>query len=296
MTPAPDHIRTFASVAELGSLSAAARALGLTQPTVGRHIGLLEEALHLTLFTRGRDGMALTEAGLRLVDSAAEMMRATQDFQRRAAGMDADMRGTVRITANEIFGVLILPGTLRGFAKAHPEIEIEIEVTNAASNLLRRDADVALRMFRPTQNDLVARRVTSLPLGIFAHESYLAEHPPLTVAEDLKTHRLIGFDRDSGIIDAMAKIGVSLDRSDFALRSDNILTHIAGIRSGLGIGPTHVGLAQQWPGVVQVLPDLPVPPLDLWIACHADVRYNRRVRLLVDHLAQALRTPYAFVP
>ena len=160
-----DLIRTFKSVAKTGSLSAASRELGLTQPTVGRHIDLLEDALKIPLFIRSREGMKITDQGSDLVLTADEMAISANEFERRAAGFDETVEGLVRISANEIFGVLILPRILPIFAQHHPNVEIELIVSNTASNLLQRDADVAIRMFRPRQNDLVARKIADLPLG-----------------------------------------------------------------------------------------------------------------------------------
>jgi len=293
MSTSWDLIRTFLAVAETGSLSAASRRLGLTQPTAGRHIDLLEDALHLTLFTRGREGMALTDAGARLVADAREMKGASDGFARQATGLSEDITGTVRIAANEILGVLVLPRLIAPFMAQNPGIEIEVVVSNSTANLLQRDADIAIRMFRPTQNDLVARKVSEIPLGLFAHRDYIAEHgTPATIA-DLKHHRFIGFDRETSLIEAAHALGVSFTRADFPFRCDNILSHVEAIRGGIGIGVTHIDLARRWPEVIQVLDQIDLPALDLWVACHSDLRFNKRIRLVTDFLADCLRTPYA---
>jgi len=288
-----DLIRSFQAVAETGSLSAASRRQSLTQPTVGRHIDLLEAELKVPLFIRSRDGMALTPKGEDLYAAAQQMGESATAFERLASGLDEDISGTVRISANEVFGVLILPGLIGEFIAANPSIDIELVVSNGASNLLKRDADVAIRMFRPTQNDLVARKISQLPLGLFTHRDYLARGPVPTSFDDLRNFVFVGFDRDTSLIEAARMMGVNLIPDDFRFRTDNILSHIWAIRSGAGIGVTHIGLAQRWDGVVQVLPDLPLPSLDLWIACHADVRYNKRVRTVMDFLAERLIDPYA---
>ena len=288
-----DFIRSFRAVAETGSLSAAARALQLTQPTVGRHIDLLEEALNLPLFVRSREGMKLTQKGADLVTEAAEMETAATGFERRVAGLDKDVKGIVRISANEIFGVMILPGILPEFMQDNPEIEVELTVSNSAANLLKRDADVAIRMFRPTQNDLVARKIAELPLGFYAQRDYLSLKGVPEALDDLQAHRFIGLDRETSIIDAARSLGKSFDTGDFAFRCDNILSHIEAIKSGLGIGITHQGLAKNWHDVDQVLRDVALPPLELWIACHSDVRYNKRIRAVMDFLGQSLKSPYS---
>ena len=287
-----DHIRTFHAVAQHGSLLSASRHLGLTQPTVGRHIDLLEERLGYALFTRGREGMRLTEKGSDLVAAASEMQGSATGFERAASGLEERIEGTIRISANEILGALLLPGLVAEFMADHPMIEIEIEVSNDVTNLLQRDADIAVRMFRPTQNDLVARRIRELPLGLFAHETYLERCPAPRSKEDLKEHVLLGQDRNPSLIKAFDALGLPVKRHGFQFRCDNNIATIGAIRAGIGIGPLHLGMARCWPDLVQILPDLPIPPLELWLACHADVRHNKRIRLVMDFLATALKTPY----
>jgi DNA-binding transcriptional LysR family regulator len=288
-----DLIRSFQAVAETGSLSAASRRQGLTQPTVGRHIDMLEVELNVPLFTRSRDGMALTAKGADLFATAQQMGETALAFDRLATGFDEDIAGTVRISANDIFGVLILPALIGEFIAENPGIDVELVVSNDASNLLKRDADVAIRMFRPTQNDLITRKIAQLPLGLFARRSYLANRPAPRSFDDLRNFVFVGFDRDTSLIDAARSMGVNLHPSDFKLRTDNILSHVWAIRSGAGIGITHKGLASRWDDVEQVLPELHLPDLDLWIACHADVRFNKRVRAMMDFLAKRLKDPYA---
>ena len=287
-----DHIRTFHAVAQHGSLLAASRHLGLTQPTVGRHIDLLEETLGLSLFVRGREGMRLTEKGTDLVTTAGELMGNASEFERVATGLEEKIEGVVRLSANQIFGTLLLPGIIAGFMEEHPEIEIEIDVSNDVSNLLQRDADIAIRLFRPTQNDLVARKVTELPMGLFAHEDYLARHPAPQSIDDLRHHVLLGQDRNPSLIGAYRTAGLELAPTDFAFRCDNDVAEINAVRAGIGIGPLHIGMAKNWPSVVQVLPEPPIYTFELWLACHADVRHNRRIRLVMDYLAQHLKDPY----
>lgn len=288
-----DHIRTFYAVANHGSLLAAARHLGLTQPTVGRHIGLLEDRLGFSLFVRGREGMQLTDKGVDLVATAGEMLSTAAEFERRAAGLEERIEGTIRISANEIFGALLLPGVIADFMAAHPMIEIEVEVSNEVTNLLRRDADIAIRMFRPTQNDLIARKIGALSLGLFAHQSYLEKYGQPEDKKDLLSHVLLGQDRNPSLLQAYAAMGLDLAPDRFQFRCDNNIATISAIRAGIGIGPLHVGMARQWGDVAPVLPELAIPPLELWIACHAGVRHNKRIRLVMDFLAEKLKDPYA---
>jgi len=287
-----DHIRTFHAVAKHGSLLAASRHLGLTQPTAGRHIDLLEETLGLSLFVRGREGMRLTEKGADLVTAAGELMRNATEFERVATGLEEKIEGVIRLSANQIFGTLLLPGIIAGFMSEHPEINVEVEVSNEVTNLLQRDADIAIRLFRPTQNDLVTRKVTELPMGLFAHENYLARNPAPKSIDDLRHHVLLGQDRDPSLIGAYRAAGLELTPTDFAFRCDNDIAEINAVRAGIGIGPLHLGMARNWPSIVQVLPKLPIHTYELWLACHADVRHNKRIRLLMDYLSAKLRLPY----
>ncbi len=287
-----DLIHTFDAVAKTGSLLAAAKRLGLSQPTVGRHIDTLEQALNVTLFKRSRDGMALTDAGANLVASSDEMKRTATEFHRKASGQDRGISGTVRLSVNDILGVYVLPGMLKEFTDRYPEIEVELDISNAAANLLARDADVALRMFRPTQNDLIARKVVEIPVGFYAHRSYIASRGQPLGLEDLSEHSFIGFDRERYHIDAGKSFGLKLTPSDFSFRCDNIPAQVEATRVGMGIGILHQGLAANMEGVERLLAEITLPPIEIWLAWHSDLRHNARIRLLVDFLADRLRRPY----
>ncbi len=287
-----DLIHTFDAVAKTGSLLAAAKQLGLSQPTIGRHIDILEQALNVTLFVRSRAGMALTEAGADLVATSDEMMRNATDFHRKASGLEKGISGTLRLSVNDILGVYVLPGLLRDFMNRHPDIQVELDISNKAANLLARDADVALRMFRPTQNDLIARKVVEIPVGFYAHRSYLELHGQPVGIADLLAHRFVGFDRETFHIDAAKSLGLTLTPADFSFRCDNIPAQIEAIRVGMGIGILHQGLAANMAGVERLLANIALPPLELWLAWHSDLQHNARIRLLVDFLADRLRMPY----
>jgi DNA-binding transcriptional LysR family regulator len=287
-----DLIHTFEKVADTGSLLAASRALGLSQPTVGRHIDLLEQSLNVSLFIRSRSGMKLTDAGSNLVATSRDMVRSAEEFKRQSLGLDDKVSGVVRISANEILGVRILPRLIAEFLDANPGVEIELDINNSAANLLRRDADIALRMFQPVQNDLIARKIMDIPVGFYAHRDYLAKNgTPLNFA-DLREHRLVGFDREMTIIHGAKQLGEALSASDFVFRCDNILAHIEAVRAGVGIGIIQQGMARTLDNVVHVLEELDPPPLGLWIVCHSEVQYNKRVRLLMDFLAVRLKPLY----
>ena len=279
---------TFIEIVRDGSLSAAARRLGLTQPTAGRHVDALEQSLGVTLFTRSQRGLLPTQAALELLPHANAMAAAEAALRRAASGEAADVRGTVRLTASQVMSAEILPSILAGFCALHPRIDIEVSVSNTVQDLARRDADIAIRTARPTQNAIVAKRVGSLRIGLFAHKTYLAVRGTPQRLEDLARHRLIGFDRDATSFRAVAGSGSKLGRKDFGFRTDDDAVQIAAIRLGLGIGGCQTSIAAKTPGLVAILPADVSFKLDVWLAMHEDLRTTRRVRLMFDHLAEAL--------
>ncbi|MGE0401302.1 MAG: LysR family transcriptional regulator [Kofleriaceae bacterium] len=275
---------TFLAVMRGGSLSAASRAIALAQPTVRRRIEELEEALDVVLFTRATNGLVPTDAAHAMVHHA-EAMAASAAAVRRTLSAPADAeRGTVRITASEIVGVEVLPRLLAPLLAAHPLLQIEIVATNRSEDLLRRDADVAIRMVAPTQAALVARRAATVPLGLFASEAYLAAHPAPRRASELREHALVGADTGRGLIDALAALDVHTTRRDYVIRADSDLAQLSAVRAGLGIGICQVPLAT---GLVRVLPRHGIS-LDAWVVMHEDQRTVRRVRTVFDHLVGAL--------
>ncbi|HUG62188.1 MAG TPA: LysR family transcriptional regulator [Methylomirabilota bacterium] len=281
-------MRSFLMTAEHGSLSAAAKRLGLTQPTVGRHVQELERALKVVLFARTPRGLEPTEAGEHLMDAARAMREAADGFERIATGRAEAVAGSVRITASEMVATHLLPHLLRPIRAEHPEIHFEIDATTAIGNLVRRDADIAIRMVRPEQPELIARRVNAMPLGLFAARRYLDERGRPRAFEDLLQHDLVGLDRDDSILRGFAAAGVSLRREDFAVRADDHAVAWAMVEAGLGIGfgPLFLGLAR--PALERVIPGASVPALEMWLVTHREVVTGRRLRIVADRLGAAL--------
>jgi len=286
--PSWDELRTFAEVARDGSLSGAARRLGLTQPTVGRHIDALEAALGLTLFTRSPRGLAPTPAALALEPHVEAMAAAAAALARTASGEAAADRGAVRVTASEIVGVEVLPPMLAAFHAEHPGIAIELALTNRTQDLARRDADIAVRMVRPTQSGLVARRLGSSRISLFAHRDYLARFGEPRSLADLASHCFIGFDRDNSPFRGAGDFARSMMRESFGLRCDSDLAQLAALRAGVGIGGCQDNIARRTPELVPVLPNAFHYALEVWLVMHEDLKATRRVRLLFDHLAAGL--------
>ncbi|GAB7537595.1 LysR family transcriptional regulator [Burkholderia sp. 22PA0099] len=280
--------RTFLQVLDTGSLSAAGRAMGIAQPTVGRHIEGLEAALGLTLFTRSVDGYAPTDAARELAPHAAGVAASAAALRRAASGQGDGVRGTVRLTASEVIGVEVLPPILVALREAHPALSIELVLSNRVDDLLHREADIAVRMFRPEQAALVARRAGTIEIGLHAHERYLARcGTPRTLAE-LKRHTVIGYDRETAFTRAVGGIFAPLGRDDFAFSADSDLAQLAAIRAGFGIGFCQAGLAARDPALRRVLRRAVSMPLQTWVAMHEDLRRSARCMAAFTALAEGL--------
>ena len=286
--PGWELYRSFLGVLDEGSLSAAARALALTQPTVGRHVDALERALGLVLFTRSPSGFAPTEAANALRPYARTLAATTGALLRAAASQGSGVSGTVRITCSEVVGVEVLPPILAQLRERYPRLVIELVPTNRVEDLLRRDADIAVRMLRPAQEALIARRVGGIAVGLHAHPGYLARHGTPRTWADLAQHALIGFDRETAFTRSLRKQLGPMRREAFALRTDSDLAQLAAIRAGHGIGACQVGLAARGEGLVRVLPRLFGLRLDTWLTMHEDLRNSPRCRVTFDALVEGL--------
>lgn len=281
--PPWELVEAFLWVHRTGSLSAAGRSLGLTQPTVRRRIASLEHHLSISLFSRSPAGLLPTPAALALVPFA-ETMEANAHALVRTAESVGGAAGTVRITASEIVGSEVLPRVLASLRERHPELAIELVLSDDRQDLLRRDADVAVRMTRPTRVGLVARRIGAVELGFFATAEVLSRTGMPVVQDDLRDRPLVGYDRDPRLLDGLAERGLVLRRADFAVRTDDDRAVLAAIRAGLGIGICQVPLAT---GLVRVLPDLTFP-LEMWLVVHEDLKEVPRIRAVFDGLAAGL--------
>ncbi|WP_424985141.1 LysR family transcriptional regulator [Microbulbifer sp. S227A] len=281
-------VQSFLAVADTGSLSAAARVLGCSQPTLGRQVQALENALGVELFTRHARGLALSDAGAGLIPMARQMQEAMQALALTAAGQSTRLEGTVRITASVFASHHLLPPILAGIREAEPAIQLELLPSDTSENLLFREADIALRMYRPTQLDLVARHITDLELGVFAARRYLDRRGRPATPEDLLAHDLIGYDRNDLILRTMATMGWSVRREDFVMRCDNQATYWELLRAGCGIGFSQLGVARADPEVEQLDLGVPMPVLPVWLTAHQAMRQTPRLRRVWDLLAEGL--------
>jgi DNA-binding transcriptional LysR family regulator len=281
-------IPSFLAALDRGSLMAAARQLDTSQPTVGRHIAELEAQLGVVLFERTGRGLVPTAHAHRLAESARAMSGAADQLARQASGAQADTRGTVRITASQPVTCVLLPPLLVQLRQAHPDVQLELVASNAVSNLLQREADIALRMVRPDQSSLVAKRVGQVAIGTYAHRDYLRRRGTPRVPEDLLSHDLVGNDRNTDILRGFAGMGHPMEREDFAVRTDDLNAYQAAVGAGLGVGFLARYVARQNPDLVPLLPMLAIPPLPMWLAVHREIRSNPRIRRVWDFLAAAL--------
>jgi DNA-binding transcriptional LysR family regulator len=286
--PGWDLYRTLLAVLEEGSLSGAARVLGSTQPTIGRQIAELESALGVTLFIRSQTGLSPTDHAISLRPYTENLRKTAAAMRRTVTGLDGELRGRVRITTSEIIGAEVLPPILTDLRETHPNLTIELVLSNHIHDLLQRDADIAVRMVRPDQAALLTRRIGAIPLGLHAHPRYLARHGHPIDLGTLRQHALIGFDRETAFVRSMQDRGLPLSRDMFALCSDSDLAQLALIRAGYGIGMCQTPLARRSPALTRLLPGLVEATLDTWIVMHEDLRTIRRCRVSFDALAAGL--------
>jgi DNA-binding transcriptional LysR family regulator len=287
--PGWDLYRSFLAVLRLGSLSAAGRSLGLTQPTIGRHIALLQEFMGgRVLFTRSQSGLLPTAAAHELRPPAEAMAAAAAAFMRTGSATPDEGAGVVRIAAADVVGVEILPAILSEFRVKNPTTIIELSLSNQMADLLRRDADIAVRMVRPRQKALLAKRAGKVALAFYAHRRYLEHHGYPERLEDLTRHALLGFDRTLPFASLAKTLPMPISRELFALRCDNDLALLSALRAGFGVGLCQTRLAERDPDLLPLLHKQFKIELEIWIVMHSDLRRSSRMRLMFEHLAAGL--------
>ena len=281
-------VRSFLAVLEKGSLLAASRDLQLSQPTIGRHVAELESQLGLVLFDRNGRGLLPTEAAYHLADSARIMQSGADQLARNVMGADLGASGTVRITASQPVSCYVLPPLLAQMRLSLPDVQVELVASNEVSNLLRREADIAVRMVQPEQASIIARRVGKVTLRACAHQDYLRRRGVPRQPSDLLAHDLIGGDRNDDTLKGFAAQGLVVGREQFAFRADDLIVVWQAVRAGLGVGFVSEHLIRSDPAVIPVLPKLKIEPLPVWLAVHKEIRTSKRIRAVYDFLADAL--------
>lgn len=283
--------RIFLAVVREGSLTGAGRALGISQPTVGRHIKALEQSLGYPLFARVPDGLVPSDAALGLVPFVRALSDAAGSLTRAASSPHGLLAGAVRISASEVVAAEILPILLRDIRIRWPKLEIEISVSNREADVLRGAADLAIRMTRPKQAGLFAKRCGVSELGLYGHPDYFAGRSQPTDRPELLEHCLIGFDEPRPYTRILAIAGDAIERSSLSLRSDSDMAQLSAIRAGLGIGACHVVLAD---GLTRVMPSAFSPKVEVWLVMHEDLKSSARLKTLFDALSEGLNTFLAF--
>ena len=281
-------VRSFLAVLEKGSLLAASRDLQLSQPTIGRHVAELESQLGLVLFDRNGRGLLPTEAAYHLAESARIMQSGADQLARNVLGADLGASGTVRITASQPVSCYVLPPLLAQMRLSLPDVQVELVASNEVSNLLRREADIAVRMVQPEQASIIARRVGKVTLRACAHQDYLRRRGVPRQPNDLLAHDLIGGDRNDDTLKGFAAQGLVVGREQFAFRADDLIVVWQAVRAGLGVGFVSEYLIRSDPAVIPVLPKLKIEPLPVWLAVHKEIRTSKRIRAVYDFLADAL--------
>jgi DNA-binding transcriptional LysR family regulator len=281
-------VRSFLAVLNAGSLTGAARASGILQPTLSRHIAELETQLGVTLFERTGRGLAPTHMASALADVAQGMEHAANAIVQTVVGQRTSMQGTVRVACSPMVASYLMPPILARFGEIEPTIQIELVASPRLSNLLRREADIAVRMVRPEQQSLIARKLADLQIGAVAHERYLSNFGMPAGAADLLRHRLLGYDQDKTILSGMAMLGMPVSRSVFALRTDDQVAYARLVAEGAGIGFVPLYALPALPGVVQLMHELSIPTVPLWLVVHREIADNRVIRRVYDFLGQAI--------
>ena len=279
-------IPAFLAALEHGSLMGAARATGVSQPTLGRHIAELEQQLNMVLFERTGRGLQATPNALALAEAAQTMQSGAAHFSRLARGSTASLQGLVRITASQPVACFLLPPILANMRQTLPEVTVALVVSNDVSNLLRREADIALRMVRPEQSSLIAKRIGHIAIRACAHHDYLQRKGTPVQAADLVSHDLIAGDHNSEVEVGCEAQGFAVKNLKFVFRSDDLIAQWVAVKAGLGVGFMADYLLRNEPSVQALLPALELPPIPMWLTVHRELQTSARIRAVYDFLAE----------
>ncbi|MDA0786156.1 MAG: LysR family transcriptional regulator [Proteobacteria bacterium] len=282
-----NQARAFLATAEEGSLSAAARALGQTQPTLSRQVAALERNLGVTLFERVGRSLTLTQSGLELLDHVREMGNAASHVSLTASGQSQAIEGEVSISATDVMSSYLLPPLLEPLRTLAPAIRIEVVSSNAISDLQRREADIAIRHVRPDQPDLIARLIGETTGHLYASRAYLDRTGRAETPADLNDAAFIGIGQTNQLIAILNKNGLSLSESNFGVFTASGVVAWEMAKQGLGICMMAKEVAALTPEMECVLPELGPYPVPIWLVTHRELHTSRRIRLVFDYLAEA---------
>lgn len=280
--------RAFCMTADTGSLSAAARKLGLTQPTLSRQVADFEAALGVTLFERVGKKLVLTESGLGLLEHARAMSTAAEAMALAAIGRGQDIAGAVKISATDAVSAYLLPEIVETLRQKAPQITVGIVASNTLSDIRRREADIAIRHVQPIEDELIGRLVGTGAAHLYASEAWVARRGMPASIVDLVSEDLVGFEPAEQFAEHLKAIGITADAARFGIVSENAVVLWEMVRRGLGIGMMLREIAERTPGMVRLLPRLPIVPVPVWLVTHRELRTSARVRLVFDVLADEL--------
>ncbi|MGI9368067.1 MAG: LysR family transcriptional regulator [Ruegeria sp.] len=283
-----NHIRAFLATAENGSLSAAARQLRQTQPTLSRQVAALEADLGVMLFERVGRSLALTQAGLELLEHTKSMGEAANRIALAASGQVQSVEGQVRVTASDIMSAYVLPDVLRKIRAQAPLLRVDVVATNDVRDLMRREADIAIRHVRPEQPDLIAKLVQMAKAHLYASSAYLDRAGRPKVKDDLSAHDFVGFSDPQQMIDYLEPLGIRLNMQNFRLSSQSGIVAWEYVRQGFGITPMSEEVAGADPMIERALPDMDAIEFPIWLTTHRELHTSRRIRLVYDLLAEHL--------
>lgn len=283
-----NRARAFLVTAEEGSLSAAGRALGMAQPTLGRQVDALEAELGVVLFERVGRGLTLTPSGLELLDHVRAMGEAASQVSLTAMGQSQSIEGHVSIAASETYAAMLLPRIIARLRREQPGISIEIIASTKPSDLLRREADIAIRNFAPTEPDLIARKIRDVPARLYATPDYLESIGNPLLPYDLRNADFISIDGSGMFLKGLNAWGISVEKRNFPILCENYLVMWEMVKEGLGIGVIDGNLGDAEPLVRRVLPEFEPLIFPIWLVAHREVNTSRRIRLVFDLLAQEL--------
>ncbi len=283
-----NDLHYFHIMSETGSLSAAAKKLKVSQPTLSRRLTALEEQAGNILFLRTRNGLELTQAGEALIDHAAHMQHDAYAIERLITGQSPDLDGEVVISAIESIGARWLIPQLAPFQKKYPKICLDVRVENAVTDLMKHEADIAIRMFRPSQGDLIARKMVPMRFGLYAHKDYLAARGTPKSLEDIANHDVIMPSRD--LIDSLGKEHFinAVNMGHIVVRSNNMTALAGAVSIGMGIGVNSCLLARQNPDLVRIMPEMVLFETEVWLVTHPDLRRSARIRATFDFLGDLI--------
>jgi DNA-binding transcriptional LysR family regulator len=283
-----NQLKAFLETAETGSLSAAARKLELTQPTLSRQVAAIEQHMGVTLFERVGKTMALTHTGLELLEHARAMGAAAEALGLAATGRSQALGGVVSVSATDMVAAQLLPPLVLQLREQEPGIAIEVISSNAVSDLLRREADIAIRHVKPEQPDLIARLIREASAGFYASEEWVRIHGHPRNAEDAAHLAFVGSDRSGQYLGYLRQHGLLLSEANFSCYAEHSVASWSLVRQGMGIGAMLDEIARDTPGVVRVLEDVPPVRFPIWLVSHRELRTSRRIRVVFEALAQGL--------